>query len=188
MATSQWARLLPEFADAEERARARAVLAACGGMIAACAALLCTWLLSGDLEGITVIAAGIFVAILIGIAALARRGRVTLSGWLLTGLLATLITADAWSYGLGSPAATAYIIPIVLAISALGAKAGWGLATASSLSVMLLAWGEVAGWHTPLSPVEVSHLTFNAPLLSVVFLLTAAILNARLRSPQPHTA
>ena len=175
MMAQWWCRLLPTTSDPALRARASAVLAACISISLAFAVLLLTWWLSGDLEGITIIAAGVLIAILFGIGVLVRRERVTLAGWLLTGILLLLITADVWSYGLGSPAAAGYIIPILLAVCTLGWRAGAGVAAACSLSVWLLAWGEVAGWHIPFSPIEVSHLTFNAPALSVIFLIAATI-------------
>ncbi|MBN1920553.1 MAG: hypothetical protein JW892_04865 [Anaerolineae bacterium] len=180
-----WNRLLPTTNNPALRARANAILAACISISLAFAVLLLTWLLSGDLEGATVVAAGIFVAVLLGIGVLVRRERVLLAGWLLTGILLLLITADVWGYGLGSPAAAGYIIPILLAVCALGWRAGMSVAAACSLSVWLLAWGEVAGWHIPLSPIEVSHLTFNAPALSVIFLIAAAISGATLHSLTP---
>lgn len=181
MATPRWMRLLPEFTDTEAHARAAVVLAGCGGMAMACVVLLFIWWLSGDLEFMTVIAAGILIALLVGLATLVRRGLITLSGWLLTGLLMALLTADVWSYGLGSPVAAGYLIPITLAFCALNSGAGWGCTIVSSLSVLVLAWGEVSGWHVPFAPVEISHLTFNAPALSVIFLLSATILNTRLQ-------
>ncbi|OQA23555.1 MAG: hypothetical protein BWY63_00158 [Chloroflexi bacterium ADurb.Bin360] len=180
-----WNRLLPTTSHPALRARASAILAACISISLAFVVLLLTWLLSGDLEGATVVAAGVFVAVLFSIGVLVRRGRVLLAGWLLTGILLLLITADVWSYGLGSPAAAGYIIPILLAVCALGGGTGMGVAVACSLSVWLLAWGEVAGWHIPYSPVEVSHLTFNAPALSVIFLIAAAIPGAMAHSLTP---
>lgn len=173
-----WRHLLPATTDVIKRGRANIVIAACLGVILVACGLILTWWISGDLQWETVVAASILTLILGGLAALVRRGHVGLAHGLLLGLLWLLITVDAWGYGLASPAASAYVLPIVLAAAGLGFGATLGVAMLSSASVWLLAWGEVAGWHVPYSPVELSHLTFNAPALTAIFLLVAVLIGS----------
>lgn len=145
------------------------------GVMLAAWALVLTWLISGDLEGITVIAAVIFSAVMIGLAAFARSGRVSLAAWLLVILLCVLILADTVDYGLGSPTIGSFLIPIVLAACTLGLAASVGVAIFGSAIVWLIAVALSSGWYQSSAPFRIDHLTFNAPVLTVIFLLVAVI-------------
>lgn len=173
---SQWfERLLPRTDDALLRGRAMLVAATCLGISAAYAALIIFWFLTGDLDWESTIIWAVLSAILGGFVALARRGRVTLAAWGLVGLLTALITADVSSYGVGEPGAAAFVLPIVLASAALGLWPALGVALVGSVTVWLAAAAEIAGWWDWLpAPVE-SHLTFNAPMYTVIFVLVALI-------------
>lgn len=173
--STAWEKLLPSQAAGLERGQAALVIAACLGLVAAVAMLLLTWLISGDLEWETAVIGLIFSLILVGIAALAHKNRGGLAAWLLIGLLTLLITLDTASYGLRSPAAAGYFIPIVLAACALGFWPGMSMAIFSSAVAWLVASANAAGWYTPLEPFEISQLTFNAPAYTVIFLLVALI-------------
>jgi hypothetical protein len=168
-------RFFPTFDDPILAGRAKLIVITSLGFMLAGWALVLTWLISGDLEGVTVIAATIFSAVMIGLAALARSGRVSLAAWLLVILLGVLILADAAEYGLGSPTIASFLIPIVLAACTLGLAASVGLAVFGSASVWLIAVALSAGWYQSSMPFRIDHLTFNAPLLTVVFLLVAVI-------------
>lgn len=155
--------------------RAKLVFWSCGGLAAAGWALVLVWLISGDLQWETAVATAIFTAILAGIALLARSGRSRAALWVLVVLLMLLMTADSGSFGLASPAAAAFVLPILLAACGLGFRSGMGVASAATAVVWLVGWGTTAGWYEPYGLVEISHLTFNAPFYSVVFLVTAVI-------------
>jgi hypothetical protein len=173
--SSTWARLLPQTGDALRRSRAGLVIATCLGLAAAVLLMILTWIISGDLQWETAVAGGVFCLILGGIAALARGGHEMAAVWLLSGLLAFLITLDAGSYGLGSPAATGFTIPIVLAACGAGVWAGIGMALYAAAAVWIIAIAGQAGWYVTYGPFNISHLTFNAPAYSVIFLLVALI-------------
>jgi hypothetical protein len=153
-------------------------MATCLGLAIAVLALLLVWLISGDLQVETVAGTLVFVLVLAGIAALARGGRPRLASWALIILLVLLVTVDAASYGLGSPAAAAYFVPVVLAACSIGFLAGIGVALFGSAATWVIAWGTLAGWYQPFLPAEPSHLTFNAPLYTVLFVLVALIVGA----------
>lgn len=165
---SFWQWWLPAVDDKLTRGRVGLVVTTCAGIVGAMLFLLFTWLLTGDLEGETAIAAGALSLLLLWIALAARSGRVTLAAWLLVGLLFALITADVAGYGLGSPAPAAYFLPVLLALCALGFGAGIGVAVAASAAVWAIAAALAAGWYEALTPFEISHLTFNAPTLTVL--------------------
>ena len=161
--------------ERQEEGRKTLLLWSGGGLIAATWFLILTWLISGDLQWETAVAGTIFSLILAGIVLLARNGRSRLAAWILVVILTLLIILDASSFGLASPAAAAFVLPIVLAACALGLWPGLGVALVATGTVWLTAWGSTAGWYEPYGVVEISHLTFNAPFYSVLFLITAVI-------------
>jgi hypothetical protein len=155
--------------------RAKLIMITSLGLTLAVWALVLTWLISGDLEGITVVMAAVFSAVMVGLIALARSGRVRPAAWLLVSMLSVLILADTADYGLGSPSIVSYLIPIVLAACTLGLAAGVGVAVFGSSVIWLIAITLSAGWYQSNVPFRIDHLTFNAPLLTVIFLLVAGI-------------
>lgn len=170
-----WEWLLPATKDALTRGRAGLVIATCLGLTVAVVGLILTWIVSGDLQGETVVAGAVLIAVLAGLGALARAGRALLATWLLVILLTLLTTADVAAYGMASTASAGFMVPIVLAACGLGLWPGLVIATFSAAVAWLLAWAENAGWYEPLLPPDISHLTFDAPALTVLFLLVALI-------------
>ena len=166
---------MPNTTDFLERGRAGLIVITCLGLIMAMAALILTWLISGDLEWETAVAGTIMGCILVGFIILARNGRSQLALWLLSCLLFLLITSDAASFGLGSPAAAAYFVPIVLVACGIGLWGGVGMAVAGGTAVWLIAGAAAAGRYTPEIPYEEWHLTFIAPLFTILFFLVALI-------------
>ena len=167
--------LFPKWDDPVVTGRARLIVVTSLGVMLAAWALVVTWLISGDLEGITVVAAVIFSGVMAGLIMLARSGRVNLAAWLLTGLLCVLILADTADYGLGSPAIVSFGVPIVLAACTLGLAASVGVAVFGSGVIWLIAIALSSGWYQSSGPFQIDHLTFNAPVLTVIFLLIASI-------------
>ena len=174
-------RLLPNTDDTLVRSRVGLVIVTCSGLVVMLLALILTWLVSGDLQGETVVAGFILSLLMVGIVSLARTGRVGLATWLLVILLMVLITADVAAFGLGSPAAAAYFVPVVLAACGLGFLPGIGVALFGSVSVWIIAWLASVGWYEPLAGFEISHLTFNAPLFTALLLLVALIVGSWVR-------
>ncbi len=171
-----WGRLLPATQDGLARRRAELAIAACLGLAAAIAFILSVWIVSGSLEQIeTVWLGGGLVLVLGGLALLARSGRATAALWALVGLLVVLVTLSLVGYSLASTTSAAYVLPILLAACGLGFGAGLGVAGVSTVCAWGLAWAEVSGWMPTSAPPDISRLTFDAPALTVIFLLTALI-------------
>ena len=158
-----------------ESGRTKLLLWTCGGLIVSAWALVLVWLISGDLEWETAVAGVVFTLVLVGLGWLARNGRSRAATWILVGLLMVLIALDSSSFGLSSPGAAAFVMPVVLAACGLGLWSGLGTALVATAVTWLVAWGTTAGWYEPYGLVEISHLTFNAPFYSVVLLVTAVI-------------
>jgi hypothetical protein len=151
------------------------VIITCAAIALGTLALIVTWIASGDLQLETIAAAGGLFLILAGLVMLALRGGGRAALLLLAVLLFILVAADVTEYGLHTSMVAAFLIPILLIACGLGMRSGIGAALICSAFGWLLAVGENAGWITVPYPVEISHLTFDAPALTVVFLLCAVI-------------
>ena len=123
----------------------------------------------------TAVASTALSIVLVGIGLLARNGRSRVAIWILVGLLMVMIALDSSSFGLSSPGAAAFVLPVVLAACGLGLWSGLGTALVATAVTWLVGWGTTAGWYEPYALVDISHLTFNAPFYSVVLLVTAVI-------------
>ncbi len=161
----------------EERlqiARRQLVRFGCAGLGLAMLVVILAWLISGDLEGETVLVGAVFALLLGGLSALAGpRPRLALG--LLAALLGLMVTADVFAYGLGEIGSIAYLLPVLLIACGLGLWPGLAAAALVSALVWLAAWGAAQGWLQPFTPYQLSHLTFNAPVLMVIFFLSASL-------------
>jgi len=167
--------LLPQTQAPLIRGRALLIVLTCLSISAAYAALVVVWIVSGDLDWETLVAWGILTGILAGLVALVRGGRVALSAWIIVGLLVLITAIDVISYGLGEPGAAAFTIPIVFAACALGLWPALGVAVTASAVAWFSAIGEMVGWYMPGEVAIESHLTFNAPAYTVIFVLVALV-------------
>ena len=170
-----WEWLLPATDDPLLRGQAGLVVVTSLGLMLLFLLLALTWLITGDLAWETVVVGLFFSLMLAGLVALARTGQARLATWLLVGLLLAFITLDAGAFGLGSPAAAASFIPILVAACGLGLGAGLGVTLYCAALVWLIAAAGYAGWYDPWIEFDVSHLTFNAPFLSLFFVLAALL-------------
>ena len=171
-----WEWLLPNTDNVLTRGRAELTVATCLGLAAAIGFILIFWVVSGSLEQIATVFAGLVLVLIFGgLGALARSGRATAALWALVGLLLALVTLNLVGYSIASTTSAAYVLPILLAACGLGLKAGLGVAGVSAACAWGLAWGEVAGWLPVSTPPDISRLTFDAPALTVIFVLAALI-------------
>lgn len=157
----------------------------CAAIAIGVLALILVWLLTGDLQIESVAAGAVLLAVLGGLAWLATHGREHAALWILTALLFVLIAADAAEYGLHSSMAAAFLIPILLVAGGFGSRAGFGAALVCSAYGWILAAAETGGWFPLPYVADISHLTFDAPALTVIFLLCAAIAGFSI-ADRPH--
>jgi hypothetical protein len=175
MERSHMPRWLPNTTDPLLTGRARLILATCVGLILAVWGLVLTWLISGDLQIETVVVMIIFSLILLGMAAVSRSGRVMLAAWLLIALLGLAVVSDVAYYGVGAPGIFAFVLPIVLAACLSGLAGGMIMAVVGASVAWGVAIGAMQGWLAVAIPFQMDHLTFNAPVISLIFLLVALI-------------
>ena len=152
------------------------VTMACIGLGLAAIMVIGGWAVTGTLEDWeTVVGGGIFLALLAGIARMARRGRASLAAGILSGLLFILVSADVASYGLGSPSAMAFLLPALLTACSLGLWPGILVAMLAVLVMFGVAWTSLEGLLVVAIPVELSHLSYNAPVISVILVFCTAL-------------
>ena len=112
---------------------------------------------------------------LLGIAAVSRSDRVALAAWLLIVIVGLAIVGDVGYYGVSAASIFAFVLPIVLAACLSGFTAGVITAVIGAIVAWGAAIGAMQGWLDVAVPFEMNHLTFNAPIISIVFLLVAVI-------------
>lgn len=154
------------------------VLASCATMALFAWAMVLVWFASGDLERWTVIAVTILTFLLLGLAIWSWFGGVWWALGCLIGLFLLLVTADVVSFGAATVSSNGFVLPIVLAGMGFGWWAGLGVALACSVVLCGTAVAGYKGWHEPRLPFVESHLTFNAPVQSGIFLFVAILVGS----------
>jgi hypothetical protein len=146
------------------------------GILLAMTAMIGYWVVTDSLEDTETIFIAIVLSMFVGVSILlSRRGRARLAAWLVIGLLLALNAANIIWYGIGTTSTAALLIPIAAAFIGLGAREG-SLVTLISLVVI---WGTVlaadAGQLKTEIPYQASNLTFDAPVLTILFVFMAAL-------------
>lgn len=165
-----------QSASVLERTRAKIVSTLSIVIGSAMLALVLYWLLTNTLEDIeTIFVMTGLLLILAGIVALVKRGYVKLGAWSITGLMLFLILSDMAWHGVGTVAAAGYIIPILLAVFSIGPRAGMSVTFLGCISSFLIAYlGSIGQWQTKI-PYQASNLSFDAPVLSLIYLITGIL-------------
>ena len=168
--------LLPESVSAFERAQARIVSNTSLTIGAAMLALVLYWILTGTFEDIeTILVLTGLLVLLAGIVALVKRGNIQLGAWLLTGLILFLNLSDMAWYGIGTVASAGFIIPILLAVFSISPKAGMGVTIFSCASAFFISYLAAIGKITTEIPYQESNLSFDAPTLSLIYLIVGIL-------------
>ncbi len=168
--------LLPESASLLERAQAKVVSITSIGIAFAIVALVLYWILTNTLEQIETVFISLGLVLLFaGIVVLVKRGYIKLGAWLITGLMLFLNLSNMAWYGIGSSASAGYIIPILLAAFSIGPKAGMGVMVLGCVSVFSFAYLASIGQLQTEIPYQISNLSFDAPTLSLIYLITGAL-------------
>lgn len=138
--------------------------------------LVVYWLLTKSFETIKTIFA--MFAIMFGLAVcigLALNHQVRLAAWILIVLMLLLNFANMFGYGIATSASAAYLIPILLTMFCIGTTTGYVIASLGCVAVFVIAFLQSKEKIKTFLPYQVSHLTFDAPVLSLVYLLITFI-------------
>lgn len=168
--------LLPESASGFERAQAKIVSDTSIVTGAAMLALVLYWIVTNTFEDIeTIVVLTIILIILGGIIALVKRGYIKLGAWLLIGLMLLLNLSNMIWYGIGNVSSAGYIIPILLAVFSVNPKVGMRVTILGCVSAFLISYLASIGQLTTEIPYQESHLSFDAPTLSLIYLIVGAL-------------
>ena len=168
--------LLPESASTFERAQAKIISVMSIVIGSAMLTLVLYWLLTNTLEDVeTIFILIVLLLVLAGIVALVKRGYIKLGAWLLTGLMLLLNLSDMTWYGVGTVASAGFIIPILLAVFSISPKAGMGVTVLGCISVFLFAYLASIGQLQTEIAYQESNLSFDAPTLSLIYLITGVL-------------
>jgi hypothetical protein len=137
--------------------------------------LLVFWRITRDLQRWTVYAAAAILLLLGAVVVFAHAGWTLLAALLLIVLLMALFMADIAAFGVSSIGGSAMVVPILLAEIGMGTGAGWIATGICTLAVWVLVWMGASGKYFPRYEQRRDAWTFHAPVLTVLYILVAAI-------------
>jgi hypothetical protein len=173
---------MPPATDRVERARAALVLVTCGIIIFGMLLMIVFWVATGSLEEVeTVRDAGILSLVLVGIAFLVRVGKIRLAAWSLVVILGGVTLLISVMYGVATLSSSGIVLSIILAAAGIGLWAGLMVAALGSAGMWAIAYAASIGAIQPWIEYEVSNLTFDAPFLTVLFLMVALMVGVYAR-------
>ena len=173
---NQIAALLPASYSLSDQASALVVIITSLAISAAMFLLMLYWLLTKSFETIkTFFAMLVIMLVLIVCIRLAINNQVKTAAWILILLMILINLANMASYGIATSASAAYLIPILLAIFCISTGAGYIIAGLGCLFVFGIAFLQSKEKIKTFLPYQASHLTFDAPVLSLVYIVVAFI-------------
>ncbi len=167
---------MPSSDNALLQVRTGLIVIICLAFVLIALLLVLTWLFSGDLQKQTVWAAAAFMVFLLTVSTLAYLTYWQLASWLLIIILVLIAAADTYVFTVASPLSILYVVPILIAAFNFGLGASIFIASTAVTFIWLSALGELTEWYNPQIPKARSHLTFNAPVLTVM-LFTVALMS-----------
>lgn len=178
-------KFLPTSASPIERAKAKVTVVTALAIGAAMLALVLFWIVTFTLEDIeTIFLTVVLILLMAGVIALVQRGRVQLGAWVLTLLMIFLNLSNMTWYGISTTSSAGYLIPILLALFGIGSAAGFGVTVLGCVTVFAISLLASAGQIQTEIPYSESHLTFDAPALTLIYLIVYFISNAWVKSAQ----
>ena len=168
--------LLPTSYSLSDQASAMVVIITSLAISGAMVVLILYWLLTKSFETIKTIFA--MLAIMLGLAIcvwLAINDQVKTAAWILIVFMLLLNIANMLGYGIATSASAAYLIPILLAMFCINVGTGYIISALGCLLVFGIAFLQSKEKIKTLLPYQVSHLTFDAPVLSLIYILVAFI-------------
>ena len=173
---NQIASLLPSSYSLYDQASAMVVIVTSLAISGAMILLVVYWLVTKSFETVKTIFAMLAIMLLLALCVgLAINHQVRLAAWILIVLMLLLNVANMLGYGIATSASAAYLIPILLAMFCIGVTAGYVIAFLGCVIVFAIAFLQSKEKIKTFLPYQVSHLTFDAPVLSLVYILITFI-------------
>ncbi len=177
--------LLPVSVSEFQQAQARIIINTSIAISAAMLALVLYWVVTGTLEDIeTIFIVFGLLLVFVGIIALVKYGHLLSGAWILIGVMLLLNLVDMTWYGISSVASAGYVIPILIAAFSISPKAGMSISILGCVSVFSISYfASIGQLHTEI-PYQESTLSFDAPTLSLIYLIASVLAGNWVRSTQ----
>jgi hypothetical protein len=177
--------LLPVSVSEFQQAQARIIINTSIAISAAMLALVLYWVVTGTLEDIeTIFIVFGLLLVFVGIIALVKYGHLLSGAWILIGVMLLLNLVDMTWYGISSVASAGYVIPILIAAFSISPKAGMSVSILGCVSVFAISYlASIGQLHTEI-PYQESTLSFDAPTLSLIYLIASVLAGNWVRSTQ----
>jgi hypothetical protein len=168
--------LLPTSYSLSDQASAVVVIFTSLAISVAMLLLVLYWLVTKSFETIKTIFGMLAIMFGLGICIwLAINHQVKTAAWILILILLLLNVANMLGYGIATSASAAYLIPILLAMFCISVSTGYIISGLGCLLVFGIAFLQSKNKIKTILPYQISHLTFDAPVLSLIYILVAFI-------------
>jgi hypothetical protein len=170
--------LVPQYYSQLEQMRATTVLVTSFAISGAMILLVLYWLVTKSFETKITIFVVLAIIFLLGICTvLVMQGQLAIGAWLLLILMILMNFSNMALYGVGTSSSAAYLIPVLLAMFCIGKNAGIGTALLGCIFVFAIPILQSKGYVKSLLPYSISNLTFDAPVLALIYLLIAILVS-----------
>lgn len=172
-------KLIPTYYSQLDQIRAMTIIATSFAMGGAMLLLVLYWVATKSFETKTTLF--VALAIILGLGAcvgLVIQGQLTVGTWIFIILMVLVNFANMSLYGISSSSSAAYTIPILLAMFCIGTNAGFGITILGCIFVFLVPTLQSRGMIKSILPFHISSLTFDAPVLALIYLLVAIIVSS----------
>ncbi|WP_186244439.1 hypothetical protein [Mycobacterium simulans] len=168
--------IMPASYSGLDQIRATTVIVTSLAIAASMVLLILYWIITKSLETVKSIyaAIGIILLLIIGIE-LVIQGHVFVAAWMMVTVMLLLNFASMLAYGIATSASSGCILPILLAMFCLGVGVGYAVTVLCCGAVFIIPALQSRGWVRTILPYQVSNLTFDAPTLTLIYLVAAII-------------
>jgi len=171
--------LIPKDYSQLDQLRAMTIIATSFAIGGAMLLLVLYWLTTRSFETKTTLF--VALALILGLAVCVEfviQGQLETGVWTLIILIVLVNFINMALYGVSSSSSAAYVLPILLAMFCIGANAGFGITALGCILVFMIPILQSRGILKSILPFHISSLTFDAPVLALIYLLVAIIVSS----------
>lgn len=168
--------LVPKYYSQIDQMRAMTIIVTSFAIGGAIFLLILYWVVTKSFETKTTIYVALsIISLSAACVAFVMQGQLLIGAWMLIILMVLINFSNMALYGISSSSSAAYIIPILLAMFGIGANAGVGVAVLGCIFVFIIPILQSRGILKSILPFEISSLTFDAPVLTLIYILVTLI-------------
>ena len=171
--------LIPKYYSQLDQLRAMTIIATSFAMVGAILLLVLYWVATKSFETKITIFVALACILLLGVCmGFVIQGWLTTGAWMLIILMVLVNFSNMALYGISSSSSAAYIIPILLTVFCIGTNAGFGITVLGCILVFIIPILQSRRIIKSILPFHISSLTFDAPVLTLIYLLAAIIVTS----------